>query len=202
MKKIVPLALILFLHGCGTPPVKKPSVVVPQATTTAQWKNHQEKMMALNQWQAEGRLAVTQGKKGANASFVWQQTGDHFDVKLFGPFGSGAVYISGNPQWVTLKETNGKIHSAKSPEQLLQSVAGWQVPLTGLHYWMRGIPSPKGQTTQHQIGDHGFLQSLQQDGWQIDYDGYLVDNATVLPSKLNLQNKKLKVKMVIKNWKV
>lgn len=216
MKKTLLLIFIipffaLLIQGCSTAPSKptlpNPPDNIPSSATVipmekeAAWHQHQTRLQELDYWHAEGRIAVKQGKKGGNASFVWTQRGDHFDIKLFGPFGSGAVYISGNDHHVQLKEANGKIRTAKTPEELLQAVAGWQVPITGLQYWLRGMPIPGEKLKKHRLGEGGTLIYLQQEGWHIDYESYRHDNALPLPAKMQLANRKLKVKIINKSWK-
>lgn len=195
--------LALFVQGCSTttPHQKAEMGTLSQVQIESASEQHQHRLSELHDWQAEGRIAVKQGNKGGNATFVWRQRGEHFDIKLFGPFGSGAVYITGNNQQVQLKEANGKIHTAQSPEALLQKVAGWQVPLSGLRYWLRGLPIPGDKMKKQRLGEGGTLTHFQQDGWIIDYESYHHDNALPLPWKMQLINRKLKVKILVKSWK-
>lgn len=201
--RILIIFLFILLAGCSSSP-KAPApmpVSKPTEATTTSWQNHQNQLARLQHWQAEGRLAVSQGSKGSNASFVWQQKGDAYLIKLFGPFGSGSVYITGSAQKVQLKEANGKITTAQSPELLLKQVAGWQVPLSGLRYWLRGLPVPDENLNAQQFNAQGQMRSLQQQGWKIDYENYLAENAVPLPSKLRLQRNDLKIKMIVTSWK-
>lgn len=196
-----------MLVGCSQAP-KKPiaPTELPKKSSGASieqekssWEQHKQQLANVNHWQAKGRLAAVQGKKGGNASFVWEQKGDSYLIKLFGPFGSGAVYITGHPQFVELKEANGKTTRAQSPELLLKKVAGWQIPLTGLRHWLRGIPAP-GETATERLNDRGFLSYLDQQGWKINYENYHTDQFPPLPNKLQLQNGNVKIKMVITSW--
>lgn len=166
------------------------------------WQQHRQRVEKLNHWQAEGRLAATRGTKGGNASFVWQQQGNNYRIKLFGPFGAGAVYIIGNERQVEVREANGKITSALSAEEILQKIAGWYVPLSGLRFWLRGIPTPHGQVTLEKLNQNGYLSHLLQQGWQIQYQSYAEESAFPLPNKLHLQNGEVTVKMVVKSWKM
>lgn len=197
------LAFALLCTGCSTTPSPREKLPpLPPASTETTWPQHLQHVQALQYWQADGRLAVKQGNKGGNANFVWTQYKDHYEIKLFGPFGSGAVYITGNQHHVQLKEANGKIHTAKTPEQLLHNVAGWHVPLTGLHYWLRGIPVPQDKTKKHKLTQEGTLKQLQQEGWNIVYEDYHHTHALPLPSKMHLRNRDLRVKLLVKSWKV
>jgi outer membrane lipoprotein LolB len=193
---------VLLLVGCSQTP-KKPAAPLTHAQKPQQeqiGKNHQQQLASLNHWQAEGRLAAAQGQKGGNASFVWTQKGDNYQIKLFGPFGSGAIHILGNSKYVELKEANGKITKAQSPEMLLKKIAGWQVPLSGLRYWMRGIPAPIGQSHAQTYNDKGMLMRFVQQGWTVDYEGYQDSASLPLPNKLRLQNGNVRVKMIVTSW--
>lgn len=197
------LIIVLFIAGCSAP-LKKPSGPIPPAKNVSQNTNtsRQQALKSLTHWEAKGRLAVTQNQKGGNASFVWYQRGDSYEIKLFGPFGSGAVSISGRAGKVVLTEKNGRQTTADSPERLLKKIAGWEVPLTGLSYWLRGLPVP-GQPLQTQkLDSNGLLQQLTQQGWEIDYESYSDNNGPLpLPNRLRLKNGPLKIKMVVTAWK-
>lgn len=193
---------VLLLAGCSQTPKKPAAPIHVQKPKVAQVeKSHQQQVSALNHWQAEGRLAAVHGQKGGNASFVWTQKGDHYQIKLFGPFGSGAIHILGNSKYVELKEANGKTTKAQSPEMLLKKIAGWQVPLSGLQYWMRGIPAPVGQSHAQTYNDQGLLMRFVQQGWTVDYEGYQDSASLSLPNKLRLQNGNVRVKMIVTSWK-
>jgi outer membrane lipoprotein LolB len=190
------LLLCILLSGCAQKPRK---AELPQVGSTSQ--QLQQKPSTLTQWQAEGRMAASHGQKGGNASFVWQQRGDTYSIKLFGPFGSGAIYITGNGKFVELKESNGKKTTAQSPEMLLQKVVGWQVPITGLTYWLRGLPTPLVPPAKQSQDNQGRLRYLTQQGWNIEYENYQADTLVPLPSKMQLQNGNTKIKIIITSWK-
>ncbi len=201
--RILSLIFILTLTGCAQQakqpvqaPQTKPAQKAP-ATTKAPEKKAYTHVAPAGNWQAEGRIAAANGNKGGNANFVWTQKGDSYQIKLFGPFAAGTVYITGHPTFVELREANGKTTRAQTPEELLKKVAGWQVPLSGLRYWLRGAPSPKIQVSAQQEDNTGRLKQLTQQGWQVNYENY----QEALPSKLRLQNGNVKVKMIVTQWK-
>lgn len=194
--RIIAVFLVLALVGCAPSPKR---TALPADETKQTWQQHQQQINATPHWSAKGRLAVTQGKKGGNASFVWQQIQDRFQIKLHGPFGSGAVMITGNSRHVQAKEANGKSHQANSPEQLMQQLAGWQVPISGLQYWIRGIPVPQMPASNLQFNGDGLLKQFNQDGWTIHYDEYVLDKCP-LPKRILLHNAKLKVKLIVTSW--
>ncbi|MBS0286248.1 MAG: outer membrane lipoprotein LolB [Proteobacteria bacterium] len=203
--RILSVILLLMLVGCAQHPKKPVQMPTKQvqkgASLDERYNSHVKNISANQNWQAQGRLAASNGNKGGNASFVWTQKGESYQIKLFGPFGSGSVYITGHPTFVELKEANGKTTRAQTPESLLKKVAGWQVPLTGLRYWMRGIPAPSAAPNSQKIAQNGVLERLVQQGWHIDYENYQ-ESSPLLPSKLRLQNGNIKVKMIVTEWTV
>ncbi len=198
MKRFLCVLTLLALCGCAQHP-KKSAITAPLPVTKAtEQKLPKIPPAALPaNWKAHGRIAAANGDKGGNAQFVWTQKGDSYQIKLFGPFGSGSVYITGHPTFVELKETNGKTTRAKDAETLLKKLAGWQVPITGLRYWMRGTPTPVAKAQSEKRNGAGQLEKLIQQGWHIEYENFADNN---LPQKLRLQNGKVKVKMIVTEW--
>lgn len=198
---------MLCLAGCSSSPKRshssptaETSVLRSPAQETAQQFPADKQTLALSHWKAEGRIAAAKRKKGGNASFVWQQADEGYHIKLFGPFGSGAMFIIGNDKQVEVRQANGKISTAATPEKLLQKLAGLYVPITGLQHWMIGQPSPLTKPAVQKFDEQGRLLFLQQEGWQIHYEGYH-SMTRGLPSKIHLKNKELDVKVIIKSWK-
>lgn len=197
MKKILSLIILASLVGCTSTP-KKTSF--ERSTTSPRWQHHLVGVSQIQQWQAQGKIAARKGNKGSSASFIWQQTGDYYKIKIFGPFGAGAVYVQGNNQYVELKEANGRLTKGTSAEHILQQIMGWAVPVSGLRYWLMGLPSPKVSVQQQQTDQMGRLKNLAQSGWRIHYDNYQPYHTLSLPQKLQLYNHDISIKMIIKSW--
>lgn len=162
------------------------------------------KMNLVTSWRAEGKIAVQNGEDGGHATFVWVQTGNKYHLKLFGPFGSGAIFLSGTPNKVALHDANGNLTTAKTPEELLAKVAGWQVPLSSLYYWIRGISDPKlpvHNVTNAHSDPYGSYANFKQQGWSVSYTSFTdVSPNFKAPEKIKLTNNNLKVKIIVKQW--
>ncbi|MGE3318054.1 MAG: lipoprotein insertase outer membrane protein LolB [Candidatus Berkiella sp.] len=190
----------ILLAGCTSTSEKNQQIAASTPQLEQRWKVNEKQLDGVNHWQAEGKLSVAQRKKGGSASFVWQQQGEFYQIKIFGPFGAKSAYIIGGPNHVELKEANGNVSTAKSPEALLYKVVGWQVPISGLRYWLRGIPVPNTRNGK-QFNEQGLLATLKQQGWNIEYQEYNHNTFAPLPSKVVLFSDQVKVKMIVNNWK-
>ena len=183
---------MVWLSSCSTPlpPPSFPALTDEQRV---------QQLLSFTHWQAQGRLAVTKGTQGGNASFLWEQRGENYRIRLWGPFGAHPIYIEGNSQGVRLHE-QGKIKEAHSPELLLQNLLGWTVPVSGLETWLKGLPLPTLPVHALKKDDQHRLVSFQQQGWHIQYDAYQATDPLSLPTKLFLQSDSLRVKIMVKTW--
>jgi len=151
------------------------------------------------QWSLAGRMAMKTGDKGENASLYWLQQGDQYHLRLFGPLGVGAVQLQGTPGNVTLTESNGQVYQATSAEALLQQTVGWQMPVSNLTYWIRGLSAP-GYPAQRTYDAARRLQQLQQQGWLINYLSYMTDQTDALPRLIELSRGNINLRIVIDHW--
>ena len=187
------LAWLLLAAGCaGRAPL-------PTTASEAQWQQHRARVAALVAWQARGRVGMRAGDEGWSASFDWRQQDDRFRIRLSGPFGRGVLQLAGDGNLVVLEQADGPRRAARSAEQLLEDETGWQLPVSGLRYWLLGLPQPQREE-RHRLDPQGRLAELEQDGWQIEFRRYQAVDGLDLPAKLALRNRTLDVKLVIQQW--
>ena len=187
------IASFLFLTSCATMPATSSG-----ATHKLPWSVRKHQLATITQWQLTGATAIKLPQHGLTASIVWQQKGDDYHIQLFGPFGIGRTIINQHNGIVTLS-TNGQLYTAKSPEALMQNTLGWQLPVSNLFYWIRGLPSPG--LYQHIEFDHyHHLRKLNQQGWTINYQRYTSVNGVDIPSLLTLSQQDISVKLIISRW--
>ena len=82
---------------------------------------------------------------------------------------------------------------------MLEEQLGWQLPVSHLVWWVRGLPAPDSKSKLTLDGDSR-LASLDQDGWQVQYLSYTEQNGYWLPERLKLHGKDLDVTLVVKDW--
>jgi outer membrane lipoprotein LolB len=188
--------LMLLLTACAVQPPQ-----VSQAPRST-WLKHRATLEGMDQWQAQGRIAVRVGDEGWNANFDWRQLGADYRIRLRGPFGQGAVELAGDPrQGVWLRRADAPPRFALDPETLLLEETGWQLPVAGLSDWLRGLPVADAEPSLV-WDERGRLVALEQDGWQIDYRRYQTAGGVELPALLVLQQERVRVKFVIDTWQL
>jgi len=199
MRYLFVLVLLVGLSGCEVLVISEPE---PLATIDVEdaWAAHNKKLNTLEAWDIEGRISIRFEEEAWHATLLWQQIDQAYHVRLFGPFGAGAIELNGSPQSVVLRQ-DGQQHHSQDPEQLLSQQVGFRVPINGLRYWAVGQQVPN-KSAKIEFDSLGRLENLQQDGWNIRYRGYVNTKGYTLPSKIFMDNKGLDVRIVIDRWQV
>ena len=187
-------SFIFFLESCSTLPPAAPLVHVDSAI-------RQAKLEHLTRWKIIGKIAAQTQQAAGSATLAWTQNQDHFYITLMGPLGSNGLTLTGSSREVDLKTANGQLFSASSPEQLLAQQWGFEVPVSFLRDWVRGLPAP-GVKAQLQYDAYGRLVSLTQQGWQVQFLSYTRVAGIDLPVRMNIISSLLKVKIVVYEWKL
>ena len=186
--------LIVLSAGCA---------VAPPASPTAPdvWAARQSTLARLTQWQADGRIGVVNGQDGWHASFQWAQQDPTYRIDIIGPLGQGRITIQGDEREVSIQTQDGQRSTAPDPDLLLEQTLGLRLPVTGLRYWVRGLPAP-GPTALLQTDAAGRLTRLEQNGWVIEYPSYAPSSVfnLDLPERIVARRLDLGVKLVIEQW--
>ncbi|QQS53387.1 MAG: outer membrane lipoprotein LolB [Candidatus Competibacteraceae bacterium] len=189
------MALLLVLSaGCAVAPSSPPTA--PDA-----WAARQSVLTRLTQWQADGRIGVVNGQDGWHAGFQWTQREPAYRIDIIGPLGQGRITIQGDEREVSIQTQDGQRSTAPDPDLLLEQTLGLRLPVTGLRYWVRGLPAP-GPTTLLQTDAAGRLTRLEQNGWVIEYPSYAPSSVfnLDLPERIVARRLDLGVKLVIEQW--
>ena len=191
------LSLILLTQGCA---LLQPSGTgtLPKPDTQVSWLEHVEKLTLLKDWQIKGKIGVRTRDDGGSAYVDWTQSHDSFYIILNGPLGQGTTIVSGNPSGARLEQSDGT-YIAESPDQLVQEHTGWEIPINDLLYWIKGLPAPTGKPTLTHNA-LGTLATLEQDGWSLEFDQYVLSLGTLLPQRIRIRKGELRVVVVVKNW--
>ncbi|MCQ4243207.1 lipoprotein insertase outer membrane protein LolB [Stutzerimonas stutzeri] len=192
---LIPL-LALLLAGCAG---FGPQESLEGPGNAEAWQAHKARISHIDGWQISGKIGIRAPQDSGSGTLFWLQRQDYFDIRLSGPLGRGATRLTGRPDAVTLEVAGQGRFEAQSPEALVESQLGWQLPVSHLLWWIRGLPAPDSRS-RITLDGSGRLATLQQDDWDIQYLNYEEENGLVLPSRIKLEGRNLQITLVIKDW--
>lgn len=155
-----------LLPACGLLPEPR---TVPDDRELA-WMDLQDRLQALDGWQAAGRFNVQMADEGGSASFDWREHPDgRFSLRLSGPWGQGVARLSGDDDRVRLDTGNGHVVHGTDAALLLRDLYGWDVPVAGLRRWLIGLPTGDAGSDSYSLDRFGRLEELRWRDWEIRY---------------------------------
>ncbi len=170
------LLSVVLVSGCAAVQ-RAPTVIDNQAITTA-WAERQRVLAAVRGFQLNGRVAVKGG--GLSGALRWQQDGEHFSLRIAGPFGAGALSMEGTPALVAIRGKDIDLVTTEA-ETVLAQRTGWRLPLDSLRWWVLGTPDPALALGQLTLDDAGQALQLQQAGWTLRYSDYHREPSSPVP---------------------
>ena len=170
-------ALLLsgFLAACN---------LSPRLSESTDWQRREADLMALGTWQLRGRVNARYRDESHTPRIRWRQTNQQYSINLWGTLNVGATLIEGEPGYVTL-EQGGEVHNANSPEELILENLGYELPVSQLNYWIKGLPTPN-EEHQLELGEFNELIFLEQSGWRMTYKDYRLFGAYSLPRRIEM----------------
>ncbi len=156
----------------------------------AAWEVHRANIQSVQTWKLKGRVAGKSNNEGFRAGVQWNQLQHNFIIDLHGPLGRKVAVITGKQGSVQLKTSKGEHFDAQDPEELMQRLFGYSLPVNGLRHWLLGIPDPKQSYGSLELNEQGRLRQLNQAGWIIDYKRYH-DSEPVLPALIQISSSTL-----------
>ena len=195
--RLLPLAS-LVLTACAINAPKGPG----KSPDSPQWRQHQQDVRNLNQFQTRGAFAYLSDEQKVYARFFWQQTGqDRYRLLLTNPLGSTELSLTAQPGSVQLIDNKGQTYTATDAEEMIGRLTGMPIPLNSLRQWIIGLP---GDATDYSLDDRYRLRELNytQNGktWHVTYGGYTTDTQPALPSNVELNNGAQRIKLKMDNW--
>lgn len=145
-----------------------------------------------------GRVAVKHGGERTSAGLRWVHGADEDEILLLAPLGQTAARIHRDAREVILDE-GGRHHVAQDVGVLTHQVLGWELPLSGLRYWVMAVPA-HGSAADIRRNANGQIEVLRQDGWEIHYSRYAALAADSLPLRFVLRREQLEIMVLIDEW--
>ncbi len=196
--------LVAFvLSSCSSiPPTSKPPGSVKQETDAlARQRAHQASIASLHDFSIDGRIGIQAQGHGLSGKMDWQHWGGKNTLAFYSPLGGKIASVVTTETGITLTTGDNKVYSAADAETLTEQTLCWRMPVRNLEDWIVGRPNA-APVSDASWDDAGKLTKLTQDGWEIEYLSYTESNGYTLPSKLNLRNPKLFLKLVIDRWQL
>ncbi|MCI0655233.1 MAG: lipoprotein insertase outer membrane protein LolB, partial [Methylococcaceae bacterium] len=184
------LSLLLGLPGCA---------IFETGPERFQDAEIRRQLAGLETWRMDGRVGVRSEDESWHAGLVWSHDRDVDRLYLSGPFGQGALNIKVSEHYIRVASADGTVEESGDPEQLLESMIGFAVPVPALRYWLLGLSYPFAES--HSEYDRlGRLIKLNQLGWVAEYQDYQTNQRWSVPRKLSVVNKSTRLKLVIDDW--
>lgn len=183
----------LALAACRTAPLPGPAA--------PPWLTRRPELQTRDHFELKGRVAVAAGTQGFNARLRWQQDGARAQVALEGPLGAGAVHIDARGNDLDIVMASGARLTSDAARAELGARLGFDPPLASLRYWILGVPDPAQPADETLDPERQRLTRLEQDGWRIDYGGYVAVGSEWLPARLTLVRADVRVKLLVDDWR-
>ena len=172
---------LLGLGGCAT---------APGVAGTLPGAAHTDPAFAVS-----GRIAVRYDGRADSGNFSWRHVRADDNLTLETPLGQTLAQLRRDAAGVQLELADGRRYQSPAVEVLSSEVLGWELPLSGLQYWIRGVPQP-GFASESAV--RGESYALTQRGWQIDYPEFTGPPA--VPARMVLKRQGLEIRLAIHQW--
>lgn len=191
------VAMAFWLSSCATTRVVGPAASV--ATSQARQDARVRLLATHTDWGLEGRVAVSSNGQGGSARIDWQQSGARFDVRLSAPITRQSWSLTGSPGQARLEGLEGGPRHGTDAGLLLREAAGWDIPITSLASWLRGVAAP-GSPASMTFGPGGQPLELVQDGWTITYRWPEALAPLAMPGRIEARRGTARVRLAVDRW--
>ena len=172
LKQLSSVAALLLLAACAQPNF-------PQQNS---WQAAEQ----VQDFSADGRLAVKVEGKGSYANFDWTYQNAVQTIDVNTPLGSTVGRLCQDSEGVLAVDSKGKVYQAETAEELSRQLLGFALPVQYLHIWADG---KRVANAPYRLLPDG---RLEQFNWTITRS----TNSEGKPKILQLENAKLNVRLV------
>lgn len=153
---------------------------------------------AVVAFRVSGRLAVSDGRDGGSAGFLWSQRGEAFEVELRQPVSQRTWRLVGDDRGAVLQGGDDGPRQGADAQALLFEVLGWHLPVRALVDWVRGLPGSDAPVERLERDGQGRLRLLRQSGWQVEYRGWL--DGSAWPTRIQARQGDHSVRIHVQDW--
>ncbi len=192
LRRLAVAAILTILVAACSAPMRRPPLSQAQIA----------QLSALETWRFSGRLSLSDGEQGGSGRLDWSQAPVRSELKFIGTLGQGSWRLSVQPTVARLELSATEVYTAPTVDRLLVQAIGWDIPVTALAWWIKGLPDPAYSFEASQ-GDADRLETLQQLGWAIDYQDFMqVSEELILPRRIVARRGQEQLKLLIRRWEL
>jgi outer membrane lipoprotein LolB len=185
-RRLACLGLLAFTAGCAH---RRPG------TDALSFAERREKLLGLEQWHLQGRIAVDTGDGAYQGAFRWTVEPEGISLTVRGPLGAGAVRVEGNQDQLIVT-ARGEQRELDDPESDLSALLGWWLPVQSLRYWLLGLPDP-AYPADTNFDAAEVVSALAQRLWDITYDRYALMQEILIPQQIGLRHGSLSMRVTL-----
>ena len=167
-----------------------------------QWQQHQQRLAKLSEWELSGRISFRLNDDAWTASLIWTQNQHNFNIRVIAPLGQGSFEFSGSGEFAELRTDKNEVWYSDNADELLRQHFNWDIPVTGLLFWIKGLPQPGIISDTLHYDNSGRVTNLMQAGWLVEYDDYIAEQGYEIPSRLTIQRDKVRLRLIINDWNI
>lgn len=189
---------VLLLAACAGPRVRPGLAPDPQQLQRQAMR--EQALSAIPEWSLRGRLGVSDGRDGASGTLEWTQRGDVFRFSVHAPVTGKTWTLAGTPSHAMLTGLRAEAIEGDDAHALLERELGWQVPVSGLVDWVRGMRAPGKANIEFR--PDGLPAAILQDGWRIEFLDYDSSHEPPLPRRVFASSGERKVRLAVREWSI
>jgi len=198
--KLLLLVVVVLLGACTSKPIRK--------ETLPDWQSKQSALAEIDNWKMHARIGLRGMARSGSASLIWVETPEQRNLRLLGPLGGGLVLLQQDATGVSIQDSKGGIWHGQDAGELIYRVTGWQIPVSGLRWWLLGLTEPGSKAKSTVDTEHRLIR-VQQAGWKVSLDKYTQFGDHELPASIVMETvagredeRYIRIKVIIKDWKI
>ncbi len=154
----------------------------------------------IHAFDIEGRIATRQAERHLSGKLSWQHTPQQDKLLLSNPLGQGMAELTRDGHGARLKLADQREFLAADWDSLAAQLFELPLPLTSLSTWLVGdAPALAHRLSRDALGRP---RSMTLQGWRIDYPEYESDTPDALPTRLELHQGDIDIRLKIDEWRL
>jgi len=197
---LIVAALAALLAACVARPLRPGLPPEQVAAAEAQQIAREQRLRLQPEWSLVGRIAVSNQGNGGSGRIEWRQAGPRFEVALSAPVTRQSWRLRGDATAARLEGLDGGPRVGPDAHLLLLEATGWDIPVTALGDWVRGLRASGLGAAAIVYDADGRPARIEQGGWSIDYIWPEQGGPGALPARLDARRGDARVRLIVDQW--